>query len=208
MGLFDEVKQYVDTRDAAEKYGIEVNRYGFALCPFHADQRPSMKVDRRFHCFGCGADGDVIDFTGRLFNIGSVDAAKKLVADFRLPVELHRPASVRGRLVKTPAQLERERAVKYRHWKDDTIAALCDCLSDYQHWMKAQGTIRTMDDITDQMCRGFELENKVNDCLDELMMSVERDPEKLYGMYHRETEDVISKVHALTKDRKMVGVEH
>ena len=38
-----------------------------ACCPFHDDKHPSMKVDRRFHCFGCQADGDVIDFTARLF---------------------------------------------------------------------------------------------------------------------------------------------
>ena len=32
---------------------------------FHDDKNPSMKVDQRFHCFGCGADGDVIDFTAK-----------------------------------------------------------------------------------------------------------------------------------------------
>ena len=31
-------------------------------CPFHNDRTPSMKVDSRFYCFGCGASGDVIDF--------------------------------------------------------------------------------------------------------------------------------------------------
>lgn len=40
-----------------------------ACCPFHDDKHPSMKVDRRFHCFGCQADGDVIDFTARLFGL-------------------------------------------------------------------------------------------------------------------------------------------
>ena len=28
-----------------------------------------MKVDFRFHCFGCGADGDVIDFAAKLFQL-------------------------------------------------------------------------------------------------------------------------------------------
>lgn len=40
-----------------------------ACCPFHDDKHPSMKVDRRFHCFGCQADGDVIDFAARLFGL-------------------------------------------------------------------------------------------------------------------------------------------
>ena len=39
------------------------------VCPFHDDKNPSMKVDRRFHCFGCQADGDVIDFVSRLENV-------------------------------------------------------------------------------------------------------------------------------------------
>ena len=53
-------------------------------CPFHADRNPSMKVDFRFHCFGCGADGDVIDFTAKLFQLSLRQAAKKLATDFGL----------------------------------------------------------------------------------------------------------------------------
>ena len=49
-----------------------------ACCPFHDDKHPSMKVDRRFHCFGCQADGDVIDFAARLFDLSGVEAAKRI----------------------------------------------------------------------------------------------------------------------------------
>ena len=58
MNVFEAVKENVTTRQAAELYGIRVRRNGMVCCPFHADRTPSMKVDRRFHCFGCGADGD------------------------------------------------------------------------------------------------------------------------------------------------------
>ena len=51
-------------------------------CPFHADRNPSMKVDFRFHCFGCGADGDVIDFVAKLFQLSLRQAVEKLAADF------------------------------------------------------------------------------------------------------------------------------
>ena len=54
--VFEAVKQSVSTREAAAFYGIEVKRNGMACCPFHDDKNPSMKVDQRFHCFGCGAD--------------------------------------------------------------------------------------------------------------------------------------------------------
>ena len=43
-----------------------------------------MKVDARFHCFGCGVDGDVIDFTAKLFQLSLRQAAEKLAADFGL----------------------------------------------------------------------------------------------------------------------------
>ncbi|MFG6320300.1 MAG: DNA primase, partial [Lachnospiraceae bacterium] len=49
---FEAVKQSVTTRQAAEHYGIKVNRNGMCVCPFHNDKNPSMKVDRRFYCFG------------------------------------------------------------------------------------------------------------------------------------------------------------
>ena len=69
MNVFEAVKQTVTTRQAAESYGIHVNRAGKARCPFHNDRTPSMKVDKRFHCFGCGVDGDVIDFTAQLYGL-------------------------------------------------------------------------------------------------------------------------------------------
>lgn len=43
-----------------------------------------MKVDFRFHCFGCGADGDVIDFAAKLFQLSLLQAAEKLAIDFGL----------------------------------------------------------------------------------------------------------------------------
>ena len=54
--VFEAVKQSITTRQAAEHYGIRVNRNGKCVCPFHNDKNPSMKVDKRFHCFGCQAD--------------------------------------------------------------------------------------------------------------------------------------------------------
>mgnify|MGYP002975512815 FL=1 len=60
------------------------NRSSMICCPFHTDRNPSMKVDSRFHCFGCGADGDVIDFIAKLFQLSLRRAAEKLVADFGL----------------------------------------------------------------------------------------------------------------------------
>lgn len=82
MGLFDEVKQNVTVRQAAEMYGLKPNRSGMICCIFHNDKSPSMKVDRRYYCFGCGCTGDAIDFTAQLFGLGLKEAAQKLADDF------------------------------------------------------------------------------------------------------------------------------
>ena len=87
MNVFEAVKQTVTTRQAAEMYGIRVNRHGMAVCPFHNDRNPSMKVDKRFHCFACQADGDAVDFVSRLFGVPSREAAIKLADDFGIPYE-------------------------------------------------------------------------------------------------------------------------
>ena len=106
--VFEAVKQSVSTREAAAFYGIEVKRNGMACCPFHDDKNPSMKVDQRFHCFGCGADGDVIDFTAKLFDLSSKEAAEKLAQDFGLIYDSQAPPRRKYVRQKTEAQKFRE----------------------------------------------------------------------------------------------------
>ena len=106
--VFEAVKQSVSTREAVAFYGIEVKQNGMACCPFHDDKNPSMKVDQRFHCFGCGADGDVIDFTAKLFNLSPKEAAEKLAQDFGLIYDSQAPPRRRYVRQKTEAQKFRE----------------------------------------------------------------------------------------------------
>lgn len=85
MSIYETVKAAISVKDAAEYYGLKVSRNGMACCPFHNDRHPSLKLNEDyFYCFGCGATGDVIDFTARLFGLSSYEAAQKLVADFGL----------------------------------------------------------------------------------------------------------------------------
>lgn len=93
MTIFEQAKALATAREAAEYYGLEVERTGMACCPFHEDHTPSLKLDERFHCFGCGEDGDVIDFVSRLFGLSAKEAAEKIIADFgggRSPTEMRR----------------------------------------------------------------------------------------------------------------------
>lgn len=91
MSYFQSLKDSITCRDVAVRYGLEMDAAGMARCPFHDDHTPSLKLSRGFHCFGCGAQGDVITFVSRLFGISAGDAAGKLSADFRIPLHLRGP---------------------------------------------------------------------------------------------------------------------
>ena len=106
MNLFEVVKYGVSCREAAERYGVEVNRYGMALCPFHNDRHPSLYVaDDHYYCFACGEHGDVIDFTAKLFDLPLYDAAQKLAADFHLsPDKPPSAAALHAKRIRTEAQ--------------------------------------------------------------------------------------------------------
>ena len=105
MTLFEKVKESVTTRQAAERYGLRVGRSGMCKCPFHNDKNPSMKVDQRFHCFGCQADGDVINFTSRLFGLDPKQAAMKLANDFGIQYD---PEQKTSYVPRKPAISEKE----------------------------------------------------------------------------------------------------
>ena len=118
--VFEAVKQSITVREAAQMYGIEVNRSGMACCPFHDDKNPSMKLNEEyFYCFGCGATGDVIDFTARLYNLSPKEAAEKLAQDFGLAYDSQAPPRRRHVRQKSEAQ-------KFKEDRDHAFRVLAD----------------------------------------------------------------------------------
>ncbi len=88
MSIFTAVKEAVSPLDAAKFYGLNVNRNGMCICPFHNDRHPSLKVDKEvgggFYCFGCQEHGNVISLVGKIFGIDDEAAAEKIVTDFQI----------------------------------------------------------------------------------------------------------------------------
>ena len=123
---FREVRERVSARDAAERYGAHIDRHGRALCPFHADHRPSLSFKgARFRCWSCGARGDCIDLTAQLLGLTPIQAVARLNEDFGLRLAISRP----------PTAAEREAAARRRdvdkayrafeEWREGFIAKLC-----------------------------------------------------------------------------------
>ena len=88
MTMYENIKAAISVKQAAEHYGLKVNRNGMACCPFHHDRHPSLKLNEDyFFCFGCGAKGDVIDLVARRFDLSGYEAAQRLAADFGISTE-------------------------------------------------------------------------------------------------------------------------
>jgi len=61
---------------------LEFNKYGFTLCPFHGDTKPSMKwykEDNVVHCFGCGIHLDTIEYMRKRYNLSFKEAVISLL---------------------------------------------------------------------------------------------------------------------------------
>lgn len=114
-------------------YGIKVNRNGMACCLFHNDKHPSMKMDKGFYCFACGAKGDGIHFVEKYFGISAHEAAMKLVNDFGISIESETKKS-KSRFQKiqkkNPYQLMKE----FEKWEKYCIRVLLDYLHLLEKW--------------------------------------------------------------------------
>ena len=163
MNVFEAVKQNVTTRQAAELYGIPVSRNGMAVCPFHNDKNPSMKLDRRFHCFGCQADGDAVDFVSRLFELPSKDAAMKLADDLGIVYDNRQKPTVKPHIREpTPEQ-------KYRQEEMHCYKVLCEYFHLLQKWEQQYAPQTPEDDLHPLFVEALQKQDYVDYLLDVLL---------------------------------------
>ena len=85
----------MDALTVARSAGLDVRRRGsrwWACCPLHGEKTPSMMLDERgrFHCFGCGANGDAADLYAALYRV-SLGEALRVVRGENWKPEPRRP---------------------------------------------------------------------------------------------------------------------
>ncbi|NRD80788.1 DNA primase [Bacillus sp. BRMEA1] len=89
----NQIRQAVDIVDIISDY-VQLKKQGrnyFGLCPFHGESTPSFSVspDKQiFHCFGCGAGGNVFSFLMELEGISFQEATVKLAAKVNVDLDL------------------------------------------------------------------------------------------------------------------------
>lgn len=110
----DRIRELNPLSNELVRYGIEVDRKGFARCPFHSEKTASFRVypDGTFHCFGCHAYGDVISFVMKMENLGFSDACARLDRDISYSEQRK---IERARRERESSQTAREQA-QTRYW--------------------------------------------------------------------------------------------
>ena len=99
----DEITRRNDLAEVVTEHGIELKKRGrtlFGLCPFHEEKTASFGVSREaglFHCFGCGAGGDVIGFVCRFHQISFREAIERLAERAGIHLEERTEAAAAGR---------------------------------------------------------------------------------------------------------------
>ncbi len=98
VGLKEAARQIKETANIVDLIAEHVNlrrsgRNYIGLCPFHEDRKPSFVVNEErqiFHCFGCGAGGDVIAFYMKFHNLAFGEAIQELARRFGIPLSLEK----------------------------------------------------------------------------------------------------------------------
>jgi len=87
MKLADRLKQEINILDLANHFNILVGHNNTAICPFHEDTNASLKFypnTNSFHCFGCAANGTIIDLAMRMQNYSLSEALSYLVEQYHI----------------------------------------------------------------------------------------------------------------------------
>ena len=161
-------------------YGIQVSRRGMAVCPFHNDKNPSMKVDKRFHCFACQADGDAVDFVSRLFGLPSKAAAMKMADDFGISYDSRQKPSVRTKIrAPTPEQ-------KYRQEENRCFKVLTDYFHHLRTWKQQYAPKHPEDEWHPLFVEALQRESHIEYLLDVLLYGTAEEKKALVAEQRKE----------------------
>lgn len=149
----EEIKSTYTMRDVVGRYGLFPDGKGFIHCPFHqGDKGASLRVYKQdFHCFGCGANGDIFKFVQLMDDVSFKDAFLSLGGTYEKPSFESSLAIYRS---KKRQEMSRLKALKEQDAKDINNALItvyrryiersepmsdvwCDCYNALQYQLYA-----------------------------------------------------------------------
>lgn len=204
--LFQTVKAAVTARQAAEMYGLKVGRNSLTCCPFHQDKTPSMKVDDRYYCFGCGVTGDAVDLTVQLLGLSPKDAALRLAADFGIEIdEKAKPNAFHPYRPRADPQKELQK------WFDHAWDILLEYRSLLRDWEKRYAPQSMDEEWHPLFCEALDKKDYIDYLLDELMLCSKDQFEEMRNNCGKEVDKIDERLERYvrendSKDRRAPGV--
>ena len=204
--LFQTVKAAVTARQAAEMYGLKVGRNSLTCCPFHQDKTPSMKVDDRYYCFGCGVTGDAVDLTAQLLGLSPKDAALRLAADFGIEIdEKAKPNAFHPYRPRADPQKELQK------WFDHAWGVLLEYRSLLRDWEKRYAPQSMDEEWHPLFCEALDKKDYIDYLLDELMLCSKDQFEEMRNNCGKEVDKIDERLERYvrendSKDRRAPGV--
>ena len=181
MNVFEVVKENVTARQAAEAYGLKVGRTGMACCPFHSDKSPSMKLDERYYCFGCGVTGDAVN----------------LAEDFGLNYDSRQKPSIRPRIREpTPEQ-------KYQKEENHCYKVLTDYFYLLREWEKKYAPKQSDEEWNPLFAEALHRKNYIEYLLDILLYGSLEERKALVAEQRKEVLKLEQRIAELSADRTM-----
>ena len=133
MNVFKDIKQYLNPQQVAEYYlhdhGKKSGDNVFYKSPFRNEKTASFCVnnEKGFHDYGSGWHGDIISFVQELYNTTPIDAAKTLIQDFALPIEMGQEVDYKQvKAQKKKMVLSKKVRDALDQWFNNTFIKLCD----------------------------------------------------------------------------------
>lgn len=167
--MFDRIKQTVTMADILDYYGLKPSRSGHIVCPFHPDTDPSLSIfgrQRRWHCFGCGRGGSVIDFVMHMEGVSVTEAAGLIEGWFNITAPS--PQSREERVKQGIARLEKNRNRRRRASDELRLLNMIKTINRYN---KILSTATEWTPELEEACANIAQVEYEADCLEE----------KLYG---------------------------
>ena len=164
------------------------------VCPFHDDKNPSMKVDRRFHCFGCQADGDVIDFVSRLENVSPKEAALMLAQDFSIPYEDKEPPGRSRR----PQPRQESPEQQFKRMERHCFRVLSDYHNLLRRWKRDYAPKTPEEEWHPLFVEALQKQSHVEYLLDVLLFSDMEERAALIASYGKEVRNLERRMADLT----------
>lgn len=188
--IFQKVKHAVTAKQAAERYGLKVNRYGMACCPFHTDHTPSMKLDERYYCFGCKSSGDSIDLTMQLLGLDAKSAVLQMAEDFGVTVKDENEKSERTTKAGSNHLPRGDPEAIPAQWIERAVRIVL-CYREVLKYLQDENAPKSMGEEWNELfCRALSEKARVEYLLDELMFCTKDEFKEIKNEYRKDVEAI------------------